>query len=213
MIKFSIRLSLFLIIAVIVFAIFSNVFIIVKTSSYIYENIDSIPKKEFALVLGTSKRNMKGEANSFFDNRIEAAAQLFHKGKVKGLLLSGDNRTRYYDEPSDMKKALMKKGVPESVISIDTAGLRTIESVSRCKEVFHHEDITIITQEFHAFRALYISQYYNMDAIAYPAAEVPVYSSTRVTIREFFARPKALLDLYVLKSYRGFDVGSEEIIF
>jgi SanA protein len=200
MIKFSIRLGLFLLISAIVFAIFSNVFIITKTSAYIYEDIKAIPEKEMALVLGTSKKNINGEANSFFENRIEAAAQLFHSGKVKGLLLSGDNRTRYYNEPSDMKKALMEKGVPESVISIDTAGLRTIESVARCKEVFNYQDVTIITQEFHAFRALYISQYYEMDAIAFPAAEVPVYSSTRVTIREFFARPKALLDLYLLNN-------------
>jgi SanA protein len=205
MIKFSIRLSLFLLISVIVFAVFSNVFIISKTSKYIYEDINNIPKKEIALVLGTSKKNVKGEANSFFDNRIEAAAELFHQGKVKGLLLSGDNRTQYYNEPSDMKKALMKKGVPESVISIDTAGLRTLESVFRCKEVFNHKDVTIITQQFHAFRALYISQYYEMDAIAFPAAEVPVYSSTKVTIREFFARPKALLDLYVLNSYHDIE--------
>ncbi len=197
MIKFSIRLGLFLLISAIVFAIFSNVFIISKTSSYIYENINEIPEKEIALVLGTSKRNINGEANSFFDNRMEAAAQLFHKGKVKGLLLSGDNRTRYYNEPSDMKKALMEKGVPENVISIDTAGLSTIESVYRCKKVFKHQNITIITQQFHAYRALYIGRYYGMEAIAYPAAEVPVYSSTKVTIREFFARPKALLDLYL----------------
>ncbi|RUA33085.1 MAG: SanA protein [Bacteroidetes bacterium] len=202
MIKFLIRFGLFLLISAIVFAIFSNVFIISKTSSYIYEDINEFPEKEIALVLGTSKRNMKGEANSFFDNRMDAAAKLYHYGKVKGLLLSGDNRTRYYNEPSDMKKALMEKGVPESAISIDTAGLSTIESVFRCKEIFNYRDVAIITQEFHAFRALYISQYYEMDAIAFSAAEVPVYSSTKVTIREFFARPKALLDLYVLNSYR-----------
>ncbi|HET8859680.1 SanA/YdcF family protein [Marivirga sp.] len=201
MFKFSIRLSLLLVISAIVFAIFSNVFIISKTSKYIFEDIDEIPSKEIALVLGTSKRNVNGEANSFFDHRIDAAAELYHKGKVKGLLLSGDNRTRYYNEPRDMRKALIKKGVPENVISIDTAGLRTIESVARCKEVFNHQDVTIITQEFHAFRALYISQYYKMDAIAFSAEEVPVYSSARVTIREFFARPKALLDLYVLNSF------------
>jgi len=211
MIKFSIRLGLFLLIAAIIFAIFANVFIISNTKSYIFENINEIPEKKIALVLGTSKRNVNGEANSFFDNRMEAAAELFHKGKVKGLLLSGDNRTRYYNEPSDMKKALMKKGVPESVISIDTAGLRTIESVVRCKKVFNHQDVTIITQEFHAFRALYISQYYEMDAIAFPAAEVPVYSSAQVTIREFFARPKALLDLYILNSYNDFEKNMESL--
>ena len=99
-----------------------------------------------------------------------------------------------------MKKALILKGVPESVISIDTAGIGTFESVYRSKEVFHHHDIVIITQEFHAYRALYISQYYKMDAIAFSAQDVPVYSATKVTIREFFARPKALMDLYLLKN-------------
>ena len=197
MFKFFIRIGFFILISAIVFAIFANAFIISQTNDYIYENIEDIPEKEIALVLGTSKKNIKGEANSFFDNRMDAAAQLFHKGKVKGLLLSGDNRTRYYNEPKDMKKALMEKGVPERYISIDTAGLSTLESVYRCKEVFKHQSITIITQQFHAYRALYIGRYYGMEAIAYPAAEVPVYSSTKVTIREVFARPKALLDLYL----------------
>ncbi|WKK80463.1 SanA/YdcF family protein [Marivirga arenosa] len=203
MIKFSIKLGLLLFVSAIVFAIIANVFIISKTRGYIYDDLAIIPKRDVALVLGTSKRNMKGEANSFFDNRIEAAANLYHSGKVKGLLLSGDNRTRYYNEPNDMKNALMQKGVPDSVISIDTAGLRTLESVYRCKEVFNQNNVTIITQQFHAFRALYISQHYELDAIAYSAAEVPVYSSAKVTIREFFARPKALLDIYFLNSYHN----------
>lgn len=197
MIKFSLRLTLFVIVAAIVFAIFANVFIIYKTKSYIFTDVNNVPEKEIALVLGTSKKNMNGEANSFFVNRMEAAAKLFHEGKVKGLLLSGDNKTRYYDEPSDMRKALLDKGVPESAISIDTAGFRTIESVWRCLNVFDHQDVTIITQEFHAYRALYISQYYGLDAIVFSAEEVPVYSSAKVTVREFFARPKALLDLYL----------------
>lgn len=198
MIKFIFRSTLLTVIAAIVFAIFANTLIIMKTNHLIYNTLAEVPEKEIALVLGTSKRNVNGESNSFFDNRMEAAAALYKNGKVKGLLLSGDHSTRYYNEPSDMKKALILKGVPESAISIDTAGVRTYESVYRCREVFNHNDIVIITQEFHAFRALYISQYYKMDAIAFSAQEVPVYLSTKVTIREFFARPKALIDLYLL---------------
>src|SRR5690554_6897430 len=118
MIKFSLRLTLLIIVAAIVFAIFANVFIIYQTRSYIFADVNEIPEKEIALVLGTSKKNINGEANSFFVNRMEAAAQLFHEGKVQGLLLSGDNKTRYYDEPNDMRKALLEKGVPESAISI-----------------------------------------------------------------------------------------------
>ncbi len=201
MIKFIIRSIIFLLILGIVFTIVSNVVIISKTKSNIYHNITDVPQRELALVLGTSKNTTKGEANSFFDNRIKAATDLYNLGTVKKLLLSGDNRTIYYNEPSDMKKALMENGVPESAIMIDTAGFRTIESVSRCAKVFKQKDIVVITQEFHAFRALFISQYYDMNAIAFTAQEVPVYSSTKVNIREFFARPKAIYDLYFTGKY------------
>ncbi len=197
MIKFLIRLIFGIVIAAVLFAIFSNILIISQTKSKIYHDITEVPKREYALVLGTSKRTVKGESNSFFDNRITAASELYKQGRVKKLLLSGDNRTKYYNEPNDMRKALLSKGVPESAILLDTAGFRTIESVYRCATVYNQKDVVIITQEFHAFRALYISQYYDMNAIAYLAEEVPVYSAAKVNIREFFARPKAIFDLYL----------------
>jgi SanA protein len=96
-----------------------------------------------------------------------------------------------------MKKALIALGVPDSVIMIDSAGYRTYESISRCADVFQQKDIMIITQEFHAYRALYISSFFNLNAIAFCAEEVPIYSSSKVNIREFFARPKALIDVYL----------------
>ncbi len=197
MIKFLIRLIFGIVIAAVLFAIFSNILIISQTKSKIYHDITEVPIREYALVLGTSKRTVKGESNSFFDNRITAASELYKQGRVKKLLLSGDNRTKYYNEPNDMRKALLSKGVPESAILLDTAGFRTIESVYRCATVYNQKDVVIITQEFHAFRALYISQYYDMNAIAYLAEEVPVYSAAKVNIREFFARPKAIFDLYL----------------
>jgi len=197
MIKFLIRVILFFVIAIIGFAVFANVLIVSQTKSKVYYDLNELPHKKIALVLGTSKRTMAGDTNSFFSHRMEAAAQLYKKEKVEKLLLSGDNRTRYYNEPADMKKALKNLGVPDEAIIIDTAGYRTYESISRCAEVFEAKDITIITQEFHAFRALYLSQFYDMNAIAYCAEEVPVYASSKVNIREFFARPKALIDIYM----------------
>jgi SanA protein len=197
MIKFLFRLIVGVLIVTIVFTIFCNVLIISQTKSKIYHEVSEVPKREYALVLGTSKRTVKGEANTFFDNRMTAASELYKQGRVKKLLLSGDNRTKYYNEPNDMRLALLKKGVPENVILMDTAGFRTIESVYRCSHVYNQKDVTIITQEFHAFRALYISQYYDMNAIAYLAEEVPIYSAAKVNIREFFARPKAIFDLYL----------------
>lgn len=197
MIKFLFRFIFGLIIAAVIFTIISNIVIISQTKSKIYHDITEVPKREIALVLGTSKRTVKGESNTFFDNRMTAASELYKQGRVKKLLLSGDNRTKYYNEPRDMRAALLEQGVPENDILLDTAGFRTIESVYRCAHVYNQKDVVIITQEFHAFRALFISQYYEMNAIAYLAEEVPVYSAAKVNIREFFARPKAIFDLYL----------------
>ncbi len=197
MIKFIIRSALVIVFAAIGFAIFANVLIILNTQKDVYHDINKVPHKKIALVLGTSKRTINGDTNSFFSHRMEAAARLLKQNKVEQLLVSGDNRTKYYNEPADMKKALLKLGVPETAIILDTAGYRTLESITRCAEVFKHTEITIVTQEFHAFRALYLSKKYNLNAVAYCAEEVSVYASSKVNIREFFARPKALIDIYL----------------
>ena len=115
-------------------------------------------------------------------------------------MLSGDNRTKYYNEPNEMKKALMKLGVPDSAITLDYAGLRTLDSVVRSKEIFGQDRITIITQPFHCYRAIFISNYYGIDAVAVVSVEPSQEDAFSVYFREYFARTKAILDLYILKT-------------
>ena len=100
-----------------------------------------------------------------------------------------------------MQKALVQKGVPDSLITLDYAGLRTLDSVVRSKEIFGQNRIIIITQSFHCYRALFISQFYEIDALALVAEAPPSWETAiKIYFREFFARPKAVLDLYVLKT-------------
>jgi SanA protein len=120
--------------------------------------------------------------------------------KVTHIIVSGDNRTRFYNEPLEMKKALLKLGVPDSAITLDYAGLRTLDSVIRSKEIFGQNNITIITQPFHSYRALFISRYFGIDAVALVSAEPESAPSARMYVREYLARAKAILDLYVLKT-------------
>jgi SanA protein len=154
------------------------------------------------LVLGTSHRMLSGVPNPFFANRIATAADLYSNGKVIHFILSGDNSTPYYNEPVEMKKALMRQGVPESAITLDYAGLRTLDSIVRCKEIFGQNSIIIITQPFHSYRALFISNYYHMDAVALVAQEPSQEISLQVYFREYFARTKAIFDLS--KEINGF---------
>ncbi|HRK54424.1 MAG TPA: ElyC/SanA/YdcF family protein [Cyclobacteriaceae bacterium] len=171
-----------------------------STSEKVYSHYDSLTNHKVALVLGTSHLLTTGAPNPFFDNRMENAATLFINGKVKHFIVSGDNRTKYYNEPLEMKRALVRLGIPSSAITLDYAGLRTLDSVVRSKEIFGQDKITIVTQTFHCYRALFISNYYGIDAVAYVANEPSAEVTEKVHWREYLARAKAILDLYVLKT-------------
>lgn len=182
----------------IIFVLASNLWVVLSTRSKVLDDQQQLQKGRVALVLGTSHRMISGVPNPFFANRIATAAELYKNGKVSHFILSGDNRTRYYNEPLEMKKALMKQGVPPSAITLDHAGLRTLDSIVRCKEIFGQSTIIIITQPFHSYRALFISNYYHMDAVALVAQEPTQEIAAQVYLREYVARAKAILDLYIL---------------
>jgi SanA protein len=192
------KMILPLIAIVVLLTLAGNIWVIYSTKAQVYDSVDSIPSNDVALVLGTSKYSRKGNANLFFKYRIEAAVKLYHAGKVKHFLLSGDNSLSYYNEPQDMKKALVKLGVPDSAVTLDYAGFRTFDSVVRSKKVFKQKRITIITQDFHIYRALFISNYYGIDAIAFTTQSVPKSYSIMVVLREYMARCKAIVDLHLL---------------
>ena len=113
------------------------------------------------------------------------------------MILSGDHITKYYNEPSVMRKYLVELGVPDSILIADDGGVRTLDSVIRCKQVFQVDDVIIVTQKFHAYRALFISNYYKLPAIVVMTKPVESSNKYGVLMREVLARPLAVLDLYV----------------
>jgi SanA protein len=203
---FYITISIF-----IIFLGLCNLWIVTSTEENVYSKFEELPGHRMALVLGTSHKLVGGKPNPFFEKRIETAAALYKMGKIDHFILSGDNRSRFYNEPAEMKKALIRKGVPGSAITLDYAGLRTLDSVVRCKEIFGQDEITIITQSFHSYRALFISEYYDIDAVAMVADEPTFESSFKVHMREYLARSKAVLDLYILKTSPRFMGQKEEV--
>ena len=165
----------------------------------VFRSIVSIPTNGVALVLGTSKTTRNGNPNLHFKQRIDAAAALYRAGKVKHLLVSGDNHVRSYDEPTDMRDALIAAGVPANAITCDYAGFRTLDSVMRARSVFGLTSFVIVTEEFHCPRALWIARRHGLDAVAYAAPDVPMASwSVRVKARESLARVLCAVDLYVV---------------
>jgi len=192
----AVAISLLLPVLIIILA---NQVIIVSSESYLFDSIDDIPHNEVGLILGTSNRLRDGSPNPYFHNRMKAAADLYHNGKVDYLIASGDNLTRWYNEPRNMRLELLNLGVPDSVIYLDFRGLRTLDSVVRCKKVFGQDSFTIISQKFHNQRAIYISRQQGLQAVAYNAQNIEGKSSMRVRIREWFAKVNVFLDQMMKK--------------
>lgn len=180
-----------------------NAWILVDTYSFVYHDADEIPFNSVGMVLGTSKMTRSGSPNQHFVTRMDATAELYHKGKIQHIILSGDNMTRYYDEPKAMKAELLLRGVPEYSMTLDTAGFRTFDSVVRLKQVFGVNSCTIISEKYHVHRAVFISRHHDLNAIAFAANDVPFYYGIRSRSREILARVKAVLDLYLLDTQPG----------
>ena len=179
----------------------------------IFHTLNTVPAHEAGLVLGTSKETRHGTANLHFNQRIEAAAELYRAGKIRHILVSGDNHVVTCDEPTDMRNALVAAGVPADAITCDYAGFRTLDSVVRAKEVFGLSQCTIISENFHCPRALWIAQQHGLDAIAFAAPDVDLKSwSLRAKFREQFARAWCAVDLYVLHRRPKFPGPREPIL-
>lgn len=159
-----------------------------------HTSVQTIPYNKVGLVLGTAKLLKNGNINLYFKYRVDATAKLFKAGKIDFVLVSGDNGSKSYDEPSDFKAALMQQGIPESKIFLDYAGFRTLDSVVRAKKVFQENKLTFISQQFHNERAIYLAEHFGIDAIAFSAKSVSKKYSLRVRIREYFARVKVFVD-------------------
>ncbi len=121
---------------------------------HVPDDLDQVPERRVALVLGTGKWAPSGRENLFYRRRLEAASELYHAGKVERLLLSGDNSRVGYDEPSDMMTDLVQLGVPPEHMVCDYAGFRTLDSVIRAGEVFGLDGFTVVSQAFHCQRAV-----------------------------------------------------------
>jgi SanA protein len=169
-----------------------------------YWDISAIPNRHVGLVFGCPKKTYGGYANPFFNYRMNAAAALFFNGKVDYIVVSGDNHTQSYDEPVDMKNALIERGVPASHIYLDYAGFRTLDSVVRVKEIFGQDVVTVISQNFQNQRAIFLAQHHGIDAIGFNAEDVPPQFGLKTLVREQFAKVKAILDVYILHTQPHF---------
>ena len=180
--------------------IICNVVVKQQAKGKMYSEVSEVPYRKVGLVLGTVPY-VNGHSNRYYQYRMDAAAALYFANKVSYLLLSGDNHVSHYNEPESMRQSLIERGVPDSVIYLDCAGFRTFDSMVRAKKVFAQDSVTVVSQQWHAERAIYIAGHYDLDAIAFCAKDYTggrkVYLKNH--LREALAKVKVILDLMVNK--------------
>lgn len=174
---------------------FSNSAIENNAKGKLFNDTENISKNKVGLLLGTAKYLVDGRINLYYQFRIDAAVELFKAKKIDFIVVSGDNGSKNYDEPTEFKNDLIASGIPENKIFLDYAGFRTLDSVVRIKEIFGQTSITIISQPFHNERALYLADYFDIKAIGFNAKEVTGKKAIKVKFREYLARVKVFVDI------------------
>lgn len=198
MIKIIIRAIIISILVIIAIIAGSDSLIHFKTRKYLFGDKDEIPTNKVGLVLGTSKNLRGGHPNPYFTYRINAAVKLYKAGRIRYLIVSGDNSIRSYNEPKYMRDALIKAGVPKEKIYLDYAGFRTFDSIIRCKEIFGQSKFTVISQPFHNERAVFIARSKGLKAIGFNAKDVGYQAGLKTQLREKLARVKTMIDLFLI---------------
>jgi len=164
---------------------------------YTYDDVEKVPYNKVAVVLGTSKYLTSGGLNQYFQNRIDATVALWFSGKIKQIIVSGDNAHMSYNEPREMRRELLKRGIPASAIYSDYAGFRTLDSILRAHGVFGQTRFTVVSQRFQNERAIFLARHNELDVIGFNAADVDAYTGFKTRFREFFARLWCLVDVYI----------------
>ena len=179
-----------------------NQIVVNNAKGKVFSDIDSIRYNKVGLLLGTTPQaRLTRITNYFFIYRIDATERLYKAGKIEKILISGDeNSLDGINEPECMRDSLVARGVPDSVIVLDGKGYRTINSLINANKVYGLKSFTIISQEFHNERAIYQAEHLGLDVENIQAynAEMPKARRAFITsIREYFARVKMFLDLYI----------------
>ncbi len=165
----------------------------------IYDSVEQVPKRKAAVVMGCARIIWGDRQNLYFVHRINAARELYEAGKCEYIIVTGDNSRENYDEPTDMRDALIAAGIPESKIYRDYAGFRTLDSVVRAKEIFGQSDYIVVSQEFHNERAIFIGSRRGCEnLVGFNATAVKGRGGIRTKLREYLARVKTVLDVSLL---------------
>jgi SanA protein len=175
--------------------------VIVNAGGKTFDDVADVPYRRCGLLLGISPITSDGAPNSYFENRINAAEELYKAGKIYGIIASGF----YYSNPEHdlcsvvdaLCDSLIARGIPADRIVLDSDGQHTVHSIIKAKERYGIDSVLIISQKEHNQRAIYLAEYYGLNAVGYNAQPSSIcYDRIKNDIREYFARVKMFFELW-----------------
>jgi vancomycin permeability regulator SanA len=177
------------------------VYVVVATSSYRYDDLSAIPPVQVAIVFGAGLRR-DGQPSPMLADRVRAATQLYQLGRVRKILMTGDNSRVEYDEVSAMRRYAVELGVPPGDITLDYAGFSTYESCYRAPVIFGVRQAVLITQRYHLPRAVYTCRDLGVEAFGLGASDWGRYGvgvMLPYASREALATIKALWQIHIVR--------------
>jgi vancomycin permeability regulator SanA len=152
-----------------------------------------VPRTEVAVVFGAGLWD--GEPSPYLAHRLDAAAELYRDGRIKVVLVTGDNSREDYDEPDAMRSYLTRHGVPGTRIVSDYAGFDTWDSCVRARKIFGVDRAVLISQGFHIRRAVALCQAAGITSYGIAVADRHNATWYYGGTRELFAAGKAAVDV------------------
>ena len=189
--KIALFVTLLVIVAILAVCIV-NLVVKGSTAGQIYDSPDELTldgKVDCVIILGAGLQS-NGQPSHMLEDRIKVGVEVFNKIDADYILMSGDRSGEHYDEVGAMKKYAVNIGVDESEILLDGEGFSTYESISRLKEIYGFDRVVIITQKYHLFRALYIADQYDVEAVGVSADLRTYRGQIYRDLREMVARVK-----------------------
>jgi len=158
--------------------------------------LETVPPKPVAIVFGAGVYP-DGRLSPVLEDRVYTAVQLYTTGKVRKLLMTGDNRTLDYNEPQHMREYALALGVPDEDIVLDYAGRRTYDSVYRARHIFGVDSAILVTQAYHLDRAIFTADGLGLDAVGISADRRDYALITHYWWREMVATALAAIQVYI----------------
>ena len=161
------------------------------------EGADELSDIDHIIILGAGLKS-DGSPSDMLADRLTVGAELLKSHPNASIILTGDNSGGDYNEVASMKKFLVSLGIDENILVEDGRGYSTYESIYRAANVYNAHKVIIVTQEYHLYRALYISERMGIDAYGVSADTRRYYWQAFRNVREHIARVK---DFFMTISY------------